>query len=136
VIVTFVVGPRLKRRRGAVDRGSKDMTAEELARFDGKEGRPAYLVFRGRIFDVTGSGLWQQGNHLGRHLAGFDLTDALKQAPHGEDKVVAMPLIGTLVAGKELEKTPAHLRAFYFMTYFNLVLVLAVLLIVALWRWW
>lgn len=136
VIVTFVVGPRLKRRHGAVDRARKDMTAEELARFDGKEGRPAYLAFRGRIYDVTGNRLWKQGNHLGRHLAGFDLTDALKQAPHGEEKIEPMPLVGTLLAARDRERTPGHLRAFYFMTYMNLVLVLAVLLVVALWRWW
>lgn len=136
VVVTFVVGPRLKRRQGAVDRVSKDMTAEELGRFDGKEGRPAYFAYGGRIYDATGSRLWKEGSHVGRHHAGFDLTDALKQAPHGEDKIKPMPLIGALVAARKPERTPAHLRAFYFMTYLNLVLVLGVLLIVALWRWW
>lgn len=136
VIVTFVVGPRLKRRQGAVDRVTKDMTAGELSRFDGKEGRPAYFAYGDRVYDATGSRLWKKGSHVGRHLAGFDLTDALAQAPHGEEKVLPMPLVGTLLAAREPERTPGHLRAFYFMTYFNLVLVLAVLLVVALWRWW
>jgi len=136
VIVTFVVGPRLKRKQGAVDRVSRDMTAEELSRFDGKEGRPAYFAFRGRIYDATGSRLWKAGNHVGRHPAGFDLTDALKQAPHGEEKILSMPPVGALIAVKNTEKAPVHLRAFYFMTYFNLVLVFGVLLIIALWRWW
>jgi len=136
VIVTFVVGPRLKRKQGAVDRVSRDMTAEELSRFDGKEGRPAYFAYRGQVYDVTGSRLWKAGNHVGRHPAGFDLTDALKQAPHGEEKVSSMPPVGALIAARKQEKAPGHLRAFYFMTYFNLVLVFGVLLIIALWRWW
>ncbi|GAB4366139.1 MAG: hypothetical protein Kow00128_09290 [Deltaproteobacteria bacterium] len=136
VIVTFDVGPRLERKEGTVERAGGEMTAEELSRFDGKEGRPAYFAFRGRIYDATGSRLWKAGSHVGRHPAGFDLTDALKQAPHGEEKFLSMPPVGALIAAKKPEKAPGHLRAFYFMTYFNLVLVFGVLLIIALWRWW
>ena len=136
VVVTFVVGPRLKKREGTVDRGKRDMTADELSRYDGKEGRPAYFAFGGRIHDATGSRLWKEGSHVGRHLAGFDLTDALKQAPHGEEKIDSTPLVGKLLATAVARRTPTHLKAFYFMTYFNLALVLAVLLIISLWRWW
>jgi len=31
---------------------------------------------------------------------------------------------------------PPHLKAFYFMTFLNLFLVVAVLLVIAMWRWW
>lgn len=134
VIVTFVIGPRLKRRRTAVDARDGDLTLEELSRYDGKEGRPAYFAFRGRIFDASGSRMWKGGTHLGRHPAGFDLTDALKQAPHGEDKIVALPAVGALAAGAPASKPP-HLKVFYFLTYFNLVLVLAILFVISLWRW-
>lgn len=136
VIVTFIVGPRLKKRQGAVDRGQKDMTVDELAGYDGEDGRPAYFAYGGRIFDATKSRLWKGGNHLGRHQAGFDLSDALKQAPHGEEKINSLPLVGNLRETGVSPRTPVHLKAFYFMTYFNLVLVLGVLFIVALWRWW
>jgi len=136
VIVTFIVGPRLKKRQGAVDRGQKDMTIDELAGFDGGDGRPAYFAYGGRIFDATESKLWKGGNHLGRHQAGFDLSDALKQAPHGEEKIISLPLVGNLRETAVEPRTPVHLKAFYFMTYFNLLLVLGVLLIVSLWRWW
>lgn len=136
VIVTFVVGPRLKKRGGTVDPGKKDMMPDELASYDGKEGRPAYFAYGGRIHDVTGSPLWKEGNHVGRHLAGFDLTDALKQAPHGKEKVESIPVVGRLLGDEAGTRVPLHLKGFYFMAYFNLVLVVAILFIVAMWRWW
>lgn len=34
------------------------------------------------------------------------------------------------------QRGPLHLRAFFIMAYFNLGLVVAILFIVALWRWW
>jgi predicted heme/steroid binding protein/uncharacterized membrane protein len=135
-IVTFIVGPRLKKRRVTVERGSKDMTPDELSGYDGKEGRPAYFAYAGRVFDATGSRLWRDGSHVGRHLAGFDLTDALKLAPHGEEKVTSLPPVGNLLAADTVRRTPTHLKAFYFMTYFILGLILAVLFIISLWRWW
>jgi predicted heme/steroid binding protein len=135
-IVTFVVGPRLKARRLAVERQNRDMSAEELAAFNGKDGSPAYIAYQGTVYDVSNSRLWKGGNHLGKHPAGFDLTEALKQAPHGEDRMARLPVVGKLLPAAVPERVPAHLAAFYFMTYLNLGLVLAVLLIISLWRWW
>ena len=134
-IVTFAVGPRLKARHMTVDPRKVDMTAEELSAFTGKEGVPAYVAYKGTIYDATNSRLWRGGSHLGRHQAGFDLTDSLKLAPHGEDMVFRLPVAGTLLATAGTERKPPHLKAFYFMTFLNLFLVLAVLLIIALWRW-
>lgn len=136
VIVTFVVGPRLKQRRQAVDQGKKDLTPDELSQFDGKEGRPAYFAYSGKIYDATGRRLWKGGNHVGKHLAGFDLTDALKLAPHGEDKVVSLPVAGTLIGTGTPRERPLHEKGFYFMAYLNLFLVLGILLVISLWRWW
>lgn len=136
VIVTFVVGPRLKQRRQAVDQGKKDLTPDELSQFDGKEGRPAYFAYGGKIYDATGRRLWKGGNHVGKHLAGFDLTDALKLAPHGKEKIVSLPLAGRLIETGTLRERPLHEKGFYFMAYLNLFLVLAILLVISLWRWW
>ena len=134
-IVTFAVGPRLKARHGKVDPQKRDMTAEELSAFTGKEGMPAYVAYKGTIYDATTSRLWRGGSHLGKHQAGFDLTESLKLAPHGEDRVFRLPAVGTLLASAGPERKPPHLMAFYFMTFLNLFLVLAVLLIIAVWRW-
>ncbi len=118
-----------------VDREKKDMTLDDLAGYEGKEGRPAYFAYDGRIFDATKSRLWKDGSHVGRHLAGFDLTDALKLAPHGEEKLASLPPVGDLLAGATIRRMPAHLRGFYFMTYFTLGLILGVIFIISLWRW-
>ena len=134
-IVTFVVGPRLKARHVNVDPRKRDMTTEELSSFTGKDGSPAYFAYRGTIYDASGSKLWRKGLHVGKHQAGFDLTDVLKLAPHEEDQILRLPVVGKIVGSASQERKPPHLAAFYFMTFLNLFLVLAVLLIIAVWRW-
>ena len=110
------------------------MTGEQLAWYDGKEGRPAYFGLAGKIYDASASKLWKQGVHMGRHNAGMDLTEALKLAPHGSEKITPLPEAGALVA-KEPRRTPLHERVFLFMAYLNLSIVFLIVLIVALWRW-
>jgi predicted heme/steroid binding protein len=134
-IVTFVVGPRLKARHAKVDPRKRDMTMEELSSFTGKNGSPAYFAYRGTIYDASASELWGEGLHMGKHQAGFDLTDVLKLAPHEEDQILRLPVVGKIVGEATQERKPPHLAAFYFMTYLNLFLVLGVLLIIAVWRW-
>jgi len=60
----------------------KDFTLEELAEFDGRDGRPAYVVFEGVVYDVTESAMWDDGDHEGMHQAGADLTAEHEDAPH------------------------------------------------------
>jgi predicted heme/steroid binding protein/uncharacterized membrane protein len=135
IIATFIIGPRLKARHSKVDPRKRDMTMEELSSFTGKDGFPAYFAYRGTIYDASVSELWEEGLHMGKHQAGFDLTDALKRAPHEEDQILRLPVVGKIVGKAAQEKKPPHLAAFYFMTYLNLFLVLGVLLIIAVWRW-
>ena len=135
-IVTFIVGPRLKARRAAVDPSKRDLTLTELSSFTGKDGGPAYFAYKGMIHDATGSKLWRRGSHLGKHQAGFDLTEMLRLAPHGEDRLKRLPVVGKLVEEGATGGKPPHLKAFYFMTFLNLFLVVAVLLVIAMWRWW
>lgn len=72
------------------------MTREELAGYDGREGRPAYVAVSGKVYDFTGSKLWAEGNHLQRHRAGQDLTEALSGAPHVRAVVERFPVVGIL----------------------------------------
>ena len=58
-------------------------TREELSRYDGREGRPAYIAFMGLVYDVSASFLWKNGEHQAGHKAGTDLSKALGRAPHG-----------------------------------------------------
>ena len=136
VFVTFVVGPKLRKKREKVFVEHKgDLIPDQLAQCDGLEGHPAYVAYKGTIYDVSGSKLWKGGGHLKKHSAGIDLTDVLKSAPHGEEKILAMPVVGRLLMEKEV-KPPPHIRIFYFFAYMNLVLIFAIVFIISLWRWW
>ena len=68
----------------------------ELKQFDGKDGRPAYIVHSGRVIDVTGSRLWNGGLHMMRHQAGQDLTVDIGAAPHGLEMLDRYPQVGIL----------------------------------------
>lgn len=74
----------------------KVFTKEELVYFNGKDGRPAYIACNGKVYDVTESFLWMGGRHQVLHEAGSDLTDALGEAPHGEDLLERVKHIGFL----------------------------------------
>lgn len=135
LIAVFIVGPRLRKRRETfAEIVLGDMTSEQLVLCDGQEGRPACFAFKGKIYDASLSPRWKQGQHMQRHAAGSDLTLALGQAPHGEDRVMRMPEVGALLAsGAASGERPK--KQFFFLAYVNLILAVAILLIVALWRW-
>lgn len=59
----------------------KHFTPQELAAFDGTDGKPVYLAHKGVVYDVTGSKLWKAGKHMNRHRAGGDMGLELTQAP-------------------------------------------------------
>lgn len=138
VIVTVFIGPKMRQRLKSPVAAclSKEMTIEQLSAFDGKEARPALIVFKGIIYDMTNSRLWKNGSHMMKHHAGTDLTEVLKNAPHGEDKVLAMPQVGMCIAAERRPERPFYEKAFYFLAYMNLALVFVILFVISLWRWW
>ncbi len=74
------------------------LTLEELAQFDGLEGRDAYVAIDGVIYDVTNSSQWPNGMHRGRVQAGQDLTTVLDtEATHGREMLSRVPKIGYLI---------------------------------------
>jgi predicted heme/steroid binding protein len=136
LFAVFFLGPKLKKTHHISNYGLKDeFTVDNLLYFNGKEDREVYIAYKNKIYDITKSESWKDGVHFGRHKAGTDLTEMLKQAPHGEDKIFDMPLIGKLVPSKKKEPRP-HEKLFYCMAYLNLVIVILIILILALWRWW
>ena len=74
----------------------KKFTVEELKNFDGRNGKPAYVGFKGMVYDVTDSASWSGGDHMG-HEAGQDLTLEMEIAPHAEDVMEKMRLVGFLI---------------------------------------
>ena len=85
----------------------RSFTREELSRFDGRNGAPAFVAFRGLVYDVTGSFLWQRGKHQVTHFAGYDYADSLQGAPHGEDLLQRFPIVGIMVEELPAEPPPA-----------------------------
>ncbi len=94
---SFFLGLRMRCKQAAT-KGSEtgELSLEELAEIDAKESRAGYIALQGSIYDINNSSNWKDGIHIGRHLAGGDLTEMLGQLPHGEAQVLAMPQIGKL----------------------------------------
>jgi predicted heme/steroid binding protein len=94
------------------------------------------VSYKGKIYDISKSKFWESGVHFQRHKAGIDLTEMLKQAPHSEDKIFEMPLIGKLVPLRKQKERVHHEKVFYFMARLNLIIVILIIIILALWAWW
>jgi predicted heme/steroid binding protein len=73
-----------------------EFTAEELAKYDGKNGQPAYVAYEGTVYDVSESSMWGDGEHEGMHFAGNDLTAEQADAPH-DVYITDFPEVGKYV---------------------------------------
>jgi predicted heme/steroid binding protein len=74
----------------------KVFTKEDLLKYNGKKNMPAYIAFKGKVYDVSHSFLWRKGTHQVLHEAGKDLTRELAEAPHGPELLERVPIIGIL----------------------------------------
>jgi predicted heme/steroid binding protein/uncharacterized membrane protein len=90
----------------------KEFTPEELSSFNGSEGRPVYIAFQGKVYDVSQSPLWSKGLHMSRHPAGKDLAGEISAAPHGTEVFERYPQVGILKKGapEELKHLPPGLQ--------------------------
>ena len=78
----------------------KKFTIKELQEYNGKDGKPAYVAYQGKVYDLSQSGLWGGGDHLGSHQAGKNIPEEkMKHAPHGKEVLERqkVKLIGKLV---------------------------------------
>lgn len=76
--------------------GLPEYTMEEVAKHTGRGGTAAWFVFGDKIYDVTKSDLWTEGDHQEMHTAGRNLTSEMPDAPHDEDVLTRFPVIGML----------------------------------------
>ncbi len=93
----------------------KEFTSEELLSFNGKEGRPVYIAFQEKVYDVSKSPLWSKGLHMNRHPPGRDLAGEISAAPHGTEVLERYPQVGVLKKGppEELKHLPPGLQDFF-----------------------
>lgn len=74
----------------------RTFTREELAEYDGQEGRPAYVAYEGLVYDVSESDEFPEGDHYD-YMAGEDHTDNMDEAPHDEEVMEEVPVIGRYI---------------------------------------
>jgi predicted heme/steroid binding protein len=128
------VGPKLKKgkMRANIPK-NKIFDPLTLMAFDGKSEASAFIALKGKIYDVSTLKFWKNGAHM-RHQAGHDLSDAIAKAPHGEEKLESLKVVGTYNAALKPPKTFAQ-KAFYLIAYMNLFIVFVVLFVISFWRW-
>lgn len=86
----------------ATENGGSDedevFTLEELADYDGQDGRPAYIAVDGVVYDVTDIPQWAGGSHAGgRFMAGKDYSEEIRSvSPHGTSMLSRATKVGVL----------------------------------------
>lgn len=75
---------------------NKTFTVDELKKYTGQGGNPAYVAVNGTVYDVTNARKWRNGKHQQGVVAGVDLTNIIGESPHGTSVLSQVPAVGTL----------------------------------------
>jgi len=94
-----------------VSTGPRYFSADELEKFKGEDGSPTYIVFKGKVYDITGSQLWVDGMHMNIHHSREKLEETIKGAPHGEEVLSRFPVVGEYKDEGEEEPSTGPTRA-------------------------
>jgi arsenite oxidase small subunit len=86
-------------------------TLDELRNYNGRDGKPLYLIFKGKVYNLSESKLWVNGKHMGMHVFDEKLEETIKQAPHAEEVLSRFQIIGELREEKPLEVKQAAGKA-------------------------
>lgn len=127
--VTFILGPKMKKKKDS------SQNKGNLEYYDGKDGRRAYIAYKGKVYDVTESKLWKDGIHMMRHKAGTDLTDFIAHAPHKEDVLSRFQEVSGNLNILTTEKKDGAIKLFYVIAYTNLAFVFIIIFLITLWKW-
>lgn len=74
---------------------NRAITPTELARHHGRDGAPCWVGYKGLVYDVSKSELFENGKHYWL-TAGQDLTAHMPDAPHLENVLEPFPVMGRL----------------------------------------
>jgi len=133
VAVTFV-HHRLQAGPVPAESSGEGVSLAELRRANGENNGKAYIAYDGKVYDVSDSAKWKNGRHFGKHSAGSDLTGPLASAPHGDEVLERIGLVGELRSGERQESgVPGIRRVFQVLAGLNLSFIVLILLCVALW---
>ena len=97
------VETKTSKSMGTKTLSDKTFTAAQLAKFDGKNGRAAYVAYEGMVYDVSSK--WVEGEHHGIK-AGSDITSQLNKCSYHEDGFLKsvfikykFPQVGVFISG-------------------------------------
>ena len=81
---------------------TRTFTAEELAKYNGQNGQPAYVAIDGTVYDVSNIPAWQNGKHHG-NLAGHDVSAAIRRSLHMKKVLDDLPVVGKFTGDPEVQ---------------------------------
>jgi len=70
-------------------------TAAELARYNGRNGNPAYVAVNGVVYDVTNNAAWGGATHFGL-TAGTDVTSRFASCHAGQPILSKLKVVGKM----------------------------------------
>lgn len=73
----------------------KVFTLEELSKYTGKNGMPAYIAVNGIVYDITFEAAWAAGTHFGL-TAGQDLSNEFKSCHNAQTILDKLKKVGVL----------------------------------------
>jgi predicted heme/steroid binding protein len=86
------------------DRVENEYTVEELEKYNGENGNPAYVAIEGVVYDVSNIPAWKTGQHFGL-TAGQDLSEQFESC-HGIIDILAnSPKVGVLMDNEYMNYT-------------------------------
>ena len=89
-------GPDRAASNSSAVQNTRTFTAEELAKYNGKNGIPAYVAVNGTVYDVTNVAAWGAAMHFGL-TAGNDLTTQFAACHAGQAILQNIPILGKMV---------------------------------------
>jgi len=78
---------------------SAKISSADLAKNNGKSGSACWVAVNGKVYNVSSSPKWKNGQHTpsdGRAFCGADMSDVIGQSPHGATVLGGLPVVGTL----------------------------------------
>lgn len=84
-----------------IGRTLSNLTLEELSKYNGKDGMPAYVAINGKIYDVTNEEIFKKSPHDSLNL-GTNITKEFNQCHKENESLLAnLPIVGKVVYSNE-----------------------------------
>ncbi len=91
-----VAMPQLNQQTQQNHQNQREFTQQELAKYNGLDGNPAYVAVNGVVYDVTNNAAWAAASHFGL-TAGKDLTSEFASCHAGQQILNKLKVVGKLI---------------------------------------